>query len=297
MIKISKKLALSVGFINIFLSQFVAIGSIADIDQPKRQISLVKAMVADQVAAKIEIMNQVPRDIWKNIFEMASAEINPADLQKVCACWRNIVRENRKIERDNKGLVKVLTYEILNPFLKGCADIWQYNEALRRFKNGRVCYTPKGVGHVIEMKFSDLSNPFCGTFDLSKCGHMSKRIRITTNVEEFFKDGGEYGDRLVVLACPFHVVEQAIQLNLDHPFSKILASWDKSKAPIGMFWRWGNWEDEPWFDYVVSRTMKEMTGKNFSENWSKSERSVGDDGDEDGWPHGTDGADLFVLFF
>ncbi len=257
MFKFTKKIAIAASLVALYSGDHAFGSNGNNIMEPGT------IMLANTAAYNNDLVNAIPNDIWKNILAKASEETHPDHFAPVCQKLNAVMHDTRGIPQDpnNPGA---------NNFKQQCVKIYEENENLRRFKNGILRYTPVAGGAVVELKFSDLVNPFCGTFDLSKCGNRSQSLRITTSMEEFFKVRGENEDRLVFLTCPFHVVEQAIHSNPDHPFAKILSNWDKSKAPIGMFWRMGNFADPFSFDYLVTESMKQLSEKNLFENWQKS---------------------------
>ncbi|MBP6986177.1 MAG: hypothetical protein KBB83_06280 [Alphaproteobacteria bacterium] len=261
MFKFTKKIAIAASFVVLYSGEDV-FGSDLELDPADNELSRARFVKASENGKNaIDAMNELPTDVWKQILAEASIETDPVDIAVSC-------RKFNAVMRDTSGLPQDPNNPGVNNFIKQvCKKIYKDNEGPRRFKNGVLRYTPEDGGAVVELKFSDLANPFCGTFDLSKCGNRSQHVRITTSVEEFFKVRGENEDKMVFLTCPFHVIEQAIQSNPDHPFSKVLSNWDKSKAPIGMFWRMGNWVDTILFDYLESVSMKELSEKNLYENW------------------------------
>lgn len=261
MITLSKKLALAVSLLALSSWQFVAFGSEPNhaADQRNKPQVVVIPMELEAPKRDMVTMHQTPKEIWKKILTIASTDNHPADLQKVCVLWRNILRENA-------DPVPVLNYYNLNSFMIDCMDL--YWDGM--FRKGILRYTPKDGGDIIDLKFSDLADPLCGTFDLSGCGNKSQSIRITTSVEDFFKVGGENQGRLVVLICPYQSVKQAVNSTPDHPFTVVLASWDKSKAPVGMFWRWCDWKYDKGFDHHTAESLSKLSSKSLYENWRKS---------------------------
>ena len=50
------------------------------------------------------------------------------------------------------------------------------------------------------------------------------------------------------------------------PFAPIMANWDASKAPVGIFWRWSNSVDPGWFDCLLSLSAKALSKQSIFEN-------------------------------
>ena len=39
-------------------------------------------------------------------------------------------------------------------------------------------------------------------------------------------------------------------------------NWKSAVAPVGLFWRWGNWEDLTWYNYLVTSSMEDLESNN-----------------------------------
>jgi hypothetical protein len=48
-----------------------------------------------------------------------------------------------------------------------------------------------------------------------------------------------------------------------------MKSWNAEQAPAGIFWRWGDEHNLTWFDYLVTSSLKGISGENLFENWKK----------------------------
>lgn len=57
------------------------------------------------------------------------------------------------------------------------------------------------------------------------------------------------------------------QLAPNHHLRAIVGNWDAAKAPIGILWTWGGW-DEAWrCDYLTRGSMDEMAEDNFKKKY------------------------------
>ena len=85
-------------------------------------------------------------------------------------------------------------------------------------------------------------------------------------MDRFFKVKAENEDRVVILITPRHVVEEEINSSAQ-PFSPILAEWDAGRAPIAIFYKWGNVVNTSWYDYLISAGLSELFSNDLYENW------------------------------
>ena len=195
------------------------------------------------------------QDVMGVIFKEASKENNPRHLTSVCKFWYNIIRENQ----DSQG--KELHYSEMNSFMKELMQIfWE-----SRFYNGILRHTPRDGSEGVTLKFSLLNKD--GTFDLSDCGDACQHLVITSNVDRFFKIEEENKDMTVILITLYSWVEQEINALPIHSFAALMADWNADKAPVGMFWRWGNCEDLTYFDYLTNVSMSTISSMNIYDNW------------------------------
>ena len=130
-------------------------------------------------------------------------------------------------------------------------------------------------GEEISLRFLGLEDVFKGTFDLATCGNTANDLVITTDVERFFKVREENEDKVVILIALRQLVEQKINFSAE-PFEPIMEEWDVSKAPVGIFWRWGNQSDSSFFDYLTAPSLFVLSSKDLYENWyTGAKRGVG----------------------
>lgn len=200
-------------------------------------------------------ISHMPKDVTKLILAEASKDVNPRRLVSVCKSWYNIIRKNNSPQRAE------LHYSTMNPFMKESMNTYWEN----LFYNGVLKYTPTDDGQTVSLKFSDLNED--GTFDLSACGNKDRYLVITTKMDRFFKVGEENENKVVVLITPRYLVEQRITASPTHPVAALMADGDPDKAPMNMFWRWGNDTNLTDVDYLTTASAREISSRNLYENW------------------------------
>lgn len=141
------------------------------------------------------------------------------------------------------------------------------NTTYQTFLNGKLVYrpTPGSDEGKIELKISDFPNPFKGTFGLSQCGSTINFLTITTDPSTFFKIDKEH-PKLNILFAPYFLIKKHITSSAK-PFEGIMTDWDKTAAPIGIFWRWGGDDNLTQFEYLVTSSSSVISTKNLFENW------------------------------
>lgn len=127
-----------------------------------------------------------------------------------------------------------------------------YKEIYKRFLKGVLIYRPQEGSDMgkIEMPIADLANPLEGTFDLSKCGDTGNYLSISTGYRKEKK--AENVNKVEVWLTPRFLIEKEIQGSASH-FTGIIATWDTHKAPFGVFFTWGGWDDLSYYHYATQR--------------------------------------------
>lgn len=260
--------------LTIAMSAFLLISGTADLfamellddlkSKPGKQ--LIIAMTGDAEPCPI---NHMPKDVTGLLLKEISKGTNPRRLTSVCKHWYSVMRE------DNVPQMAELHYSAtnilvsaMNPFMQQC--VHTYWDSL--FYNGILRYKPiDNNGKVIEgraavtMKFSDFKD---GTFNLSTCGNTGQYLVITTSMDRFFKVGEENKDKTVIAIMPRHRIQQEIKNTPDHSFASLITAWDADKAPVGMFWRWGNDTNLTLVDYLTNASISNISSRNLYENWA-----------------------------
>ena len=149
-------------------------------------------------------------------------------------------------------------------------DAIQDNSNKAIFKNGVLRYTDPVTQEVKDVPFSALTNPYKGTFSLTKFGDRSEYLVITTDVQRFFKVGGRNEKKAVVLVSLRQVIEEQLGKSAA-PFAPVMAGWDIAKARMGIFWRSGNNVNLSEYDYLTSASLASISSENLHKNWARAE--------------------------
>lgn len=202
----------------------------------------------------------IPNEIKAMIFEYASRDTNPGDLRLVCRDWRDIIDDGRTTEA-GKGI----TYKDIGDVWRKCIHAWYgatgREAILEQFLNGKLVYKPNKDNDqgMIELRISDLPNPFAGRFGLSKCGATGKHLAIMTGFRE--KKLEENKDKVEIWISPRFLIEKFRESTANH-FEPIMEKWDEKTAPLGLFYTWGNWDSLGWYEYITNKSPKEISNKN-----------------------------------
>lgn len=208
------------------------------------------------------------QDNKEKIFTLAaSMGTRPSDLRLVCSEWRNII---------NYGALEgeVVQYKIIGRVWKDCIHAFYgvqgHENLLNTILNAAIIYRPhpSSDDKMVRLSFSDLKNPFNGTFDLSVCGNDANYLVITTDVNRFFKIKEEENQyRIVVLIALRQMIEQKIN-SLAKPFAPIMTGWDAAKAPVGLFWRWSyDSDDVTSWDYLITSSLTAISSRRIIDHW------------------------------
>jgi hypothetical protein len=155
-----------------------------------------------------------------------------------------------------------LTDQHMNPIYHSIPRL----DESQRFLNGKLTYTDPKTNEVTQ----ELKIPFKGTFDLSQCGDIANYITITTDPSVFFAID-KANPRLNILIAPHFLIKALSEDEVFQPFVQgILGQWDNRVAPIGIFWRMSTKENLPYYDYLITATVHEITSRNLYENWLRS---------------------------
>lgn len=151
-----------------------------------------------------------------------------------------------------------------------CMTAWLSNDGrntiLGRFFNGRLVYK-KGAPEELVLPFSVLGNPFKGTFDSSVWGNIADDVVITINdFDRFSEVKGKNENKLVIGLFLRQMAEQEIGSSAK-PLAALMNSW---KVSVAILWRYGNWVDMTWFDYLTNESLDSVSSYNVFEHWKKS---------------------------
>ncbi len=191
--------------------------------------------------------------IVKHAVVMEAIDGKNHNLARVCARWNKILKDESKVGgiwwRAKNGIIG-------------------HEEFYQRFLNGELIYRPISDSEdgVVTRKVSDLKNPLDGTFDLSQCGRAGNHLLVTTDPSVFFARLGE----LIVVGVFLHCFAKKKIDTEAAPLKLIMDNWNGEAAPVGIFWRWGVWDNLEWYDYLTSASLVEISSKDLYENWNRS---------------------------
>lgn len=132
---------------------------------------------------------------------------------------------------------------------------------------GELIYTSDYNGQQFTYKINDLVKEW--TLELSNeviFGDIANYLVITTDLTKFLKIGGENKDRTVMLIAPWFLIEENLN-STAKSLKYIMTTWNKEAYPIGIFWRYGNWDNLEWCDYLTNQNVDIISEKNFYELW------------------------------
>ncbi len=230
-------------------------------DVPEDCYRKYKELQTQRANRALRFTNGLPKDVKKIIFEKVSKHTLPTHLALVCKDWYRIMCEKDFVK--NKGV----GFSNSNPFMEKCMKDW-FKGAGRDSVYGRFCnyaLNDKGMEDR-KYKFSELDNPFKGTFKLDYdddffSDKVSDKIVITTDPERFFIIGEENKGKEVVLIALQDFLRKIIK-DENHPFYSIIKNSDSSKHPVAMFWRKGDQKDTKDFNYINDYSCEKPTRNN-----------------------------------
>ena len=151
------------------------------------------------------------------------------------------------------------------------------NEAIyRTFFNAtlecRKDPSDKNPAHILP--FIPLMNLSVKAFVLPADIEASKYLVITDKLQRFFEVGGSKGHILFATKAMITMRMKSMNMSdkLKAKLDEIMANWDDSVAPVGIFWRWSDDGDLTWFDSLITQDLTSISSCNIFENWKKSNR-------------------------
>ena len=134
------------------------------------------------------------------------------------------------------------------------AIVCGHERVYQRFLKGALVYrpTPGSDAGKIELPIGALANPLKGTFDLSRCGDTGNYLSIATGYRK--GKNPQNKDKVEIWIAPRFMIEKELATTAGH-FKEIMGKWNKERAPVGLFWTWGNWESgEASMDYLTDNS-------------------------------------------
>jgi hypothetical protein len=127
----------------------------------------------------------------------------------------------------------------------------------------------KEPAHILP--FIPLMNLSVKAFNLPADIEASKYLVITDKFQRFFEVGGSKGHILFATKAMITMRMKSMNMSpeLKAKLDEIMANWDESVAPVGIFWRWSDNGDLTWFDYLVTQDLTSISSRNIFDNWKK----------------------------
>ncbi len=253
MFGLTKKIFIVTCMVAFYPGQFCAFGSVSDSYLDCAGAGQHRRQPTNSIETTIPIESP-PSAIMCEIFQFAASQgTDPCDLRLVCKRWRNVLdvssqEDNKGAGEDDKGPGSSV---MVMSVMETCMKLYRSSVDLDRFLKGVLQYklnTDNDEG-MVTLKISDFKN---GTFDLSECGGTAENLVITTNLSEFF---AEHEDKVVIGFFLRYLVKKQIDTTASH-FKPIMEKWDRDKAPVSIFLRWGSWNDLTWYDYITQSTFE-----------------------------------------
>ena len=133
-----------------------------------------------------------------------------------------------------------------------------FEEVYRRFLGGVLIYK-QGTAEEVRLPIAALADPLDGVFDLSGCGDTGQHLSIATGYRKAKK--AENASKVETWIAPRFLMERNVSGSAAH-YGPIMAGWDGARAPVGIFYDWGNWDNLGWFDYLTTKSFDEVGSNN-----------------------------------
>ena len=224
-------------------------------------ITSTALLMAAPLYASQQESPELPLEIKVRIIPLSiPGNKNPTALACVNKDWNKVFTYENQVNRPTwKALWKAL-HGIETP---------EDEKAFQIFLNGKLVYKPNENNDEgkIEWLFSKLGTPHNGVFDLSGLGEVDKYVRITTSISTFFEVEVRNNAKWNILIAPHYLINQFTSTTAK-PFTVIMPDW-KDKAPVGIFCRMSHWMTEDGFEYLTTKSIKELCGT-LTELWFSS---------------------------
>nr|MBA3814887.1 hypothetical protein [Alphaproteobacteria bacterium] len=206
--------------------------------------------------------NEINSDTRKLIvtqaaYEQCLEEKNPVTLNKtlgnlelVGTEWNGIIKDEMKLGQ---------------PSWKIWHGITPKNEAIyQQLLNATLVFKPNPKKDDGMKSFKISTTLFKGPLDLSECGDVVNNLVITTDPAVFF-DKDHYKDKFLILMTIRSMIEKKIN-STAWLLKWIMNDWKEDTAPVGIFWRWGHWNNLTWYDHLTTASLDDISSKNLYEN-------------------------------
>ncbi|RZI45831.1 hypothetical protein [Candidatus Finniella inopinata] len=146
-----------------------------------------------------------------------------------------------------------------------------YEADYQRFLKVKLVYCPKkesDVGKIV-LPIKELRNPLEGTFDLSGYDDTGQYLSIATGYPK--EKNPENADKIEIWIAPRFLIEKELTTTAGH-FKGIMSNWP-STVPVGIFWRWGGWNNLEWMDYLTTNSLEKIGDNNLYRKYQFSQNS------------------------
>lgn len=209
-----------------------------------------------QTLSAVDFEGHISKDVRHLIVKQASYEQclenkSPVNLALVCKEWRGIIVDDMQVGQ---------------PSWKAWYGVVSHEDIYERFLKGVLVYRPNEGSDVgkIELPIAALTNPLGSPFDLSKCGNTGQYLSIATGYRKGKK--AENDRKVEIWLAPRFLIEKELQGKASH-FAPIMSAWDVQKAPIGLFFNRGEWDNLEDYDYLTSLDWDSITSENLYKKW------------------------------
>lgn len=182
---------------------------------------------------------------------------NPLELALVCMEWEKEIS-------DEKQRPDTSCWKVEHGVTPKNEDIYQ------QLFNGELLFDPQSGESTLQRKILELTTLFKGPLDLCWCGDGAKGLIVTTDPLVFF-DRENYEGHLLVLITMRSLINKKIH-SIASPFKSIMDGWNKDTAPIGIFWRMGEWKNLKWYCSATGVAPSDVFSKNLYKLWRKASR-------------------------
>ena len=197
------------------------------------------------------------------------------ELTKRLALMEEELKKLKSPAVEGKKLIERPIKVAIPEVARGFEDIYE------RFLKGVLVYRPTEGSDVgkIELPIAALTNPLGSIFDLSSCGDTGQYLSIATGYRKV--QSPTNANKVEIWLTPRFLVDKEMpQLAQNHHIRAISGNWDAARAPIGIFWTWGGWNEGDqmaYCDYLTTESMDEASSENLLKKYQKA-RAAADGG-------------------
>ena len=192
----------------------------------------------------VTIPNEIKARLLCDIFfEQSISNGNPMNLFLVCKDWKNTIQNN----------------------FKSIENAWKTHYGVsdsdyQLMKTMKVQYrpNPESDKDMVTLSIPTFANPFGYKFNLSMCGDAGKYLCITTGYR--YGVNPENKDKVEIFVAPRNMIGKDLATTAAH-YAEIFPKWS-DKNLVGIFFTWGNWVNNNWYDYVTNLTHDQISTKN-----------------------------------